>query len=87
MLVMTFLSAVMARPKLNRVTLHTRVNPETLETLKRISIDLNLTHTKNTGEKGASVGHLIDVIVRDLSLLGRLKQSSGFPVDNTKENR
>lgn len=87
MLVMTFPSAVMARPRLNRATLHTRVNPETLETLKRIAISLNLTYTKNTGDKGASIGELIDIIVRDFSLLERLKQSSSFPVDNIKENR
>lgn len=73
MLIMTFPSAVMARPKLNKVTLHTRVTPETLETLKRIAIGLNLTHTKNTGDKGASIGELIDIVVRDFSLLERLK--------------
>lgn len=73
----------MSRPKLNKVTLHTRVDPETLNTLKQVALSLGLAHTANTGEKVASIGILIDDLVKDLSVVSRLKQIREFPVDNS----
>ena len=77
---------VMPRPKLNKTTLHTRVDPETLRTLKRVALSLGLTRTASTGERVASIGLLIDIIVKDLAIISRLNQINELPVDNLTDD-
>jgi hypothetical protein len=81
-----FFVAVMPRPKLNKATLHTRVDPETLKTLKQVALSLGLTHTASTGEKVASIGLLIDALTKDLAIVSRLKQINELPVDDSTNN-
>ncbi len=65
---------IMGRRKLNRTSLHARVNPKTPEKLKAMAEDLGFTYTSNTGKIEGSTGQLLDAISESSFLIPVLKQ-------------
>jgi putative NADH-flavin reductase len=62
------------RKKLNRTSLHARVDPETPDKLKQMAKELNFTYVSPSGELEGSTGKLLDAIGRSQFLIPVLKQ-------------
>lgn len=68
---------MVGRKKLNRTSLHARVNPETPGHLKEMAIKLNFTYVNSNGEIEGSTGKLLDAIAQSHFLIPILKEIFG----------
>lgn len=64
---------MVGRKKLNRTSLHARVNPQTINSLKDMAKELGLIYTNNAGQIEGSTGKLLDVIAKCPFLIPLLK--------------
>ncbi|MHC5936161.1 hypothetical protein [Nostoc sp.] len=65
---------MVGRKKLNRTSLHARVDPSTPEELKLMAKELGFTYTSTTGETEGSTGKLLDAIAKSPFLIPVLQQ-------------